>query len=268
MSNLKEIKITVKSGENFTPNSLMLRYAAMHLGVEFEHQRYFETGLKISGDLYKYDHWKIEPGEDGTETVTLFMRKAEKELYRWSIECSWPTAGCTESVSVLADGLLDAKQLAKEAFQQICGAPVDEIEISNNVLREKADLGLELYKAVKEHKGYEKAAKFIQLGADVNYRYLPDEYNYTPLHMAAYNADFLKVELLVEAGCEMNPLDLNGCTPLDLAIARHNYPHVVEYLFEKGAMRGLDVVLHQARERSEALASKVAEREKEALVRL
>lgn len=250
---LKELKVVVGSGENFTPNSLMVRYAALHSEAEFEHLRYFETGLRIGNDLYKYDHWKIEPGENGTESVTLYMKKMEKEFFRWGMMCSWPDAELAEHVSVLAENLRDAKRLAMEEFSKAFGAPMDEIRIENSVTREKADLGLELYRAVKEYKGYEKAARLIQMGADVNYRFEPDEFNYTPLHMAAYNADFLKIELLVEHGCDVNALDLDGATPLDLAIARHNYPHVVEYLEEKGAMRGLDVVLHNARYRSEQM---------------
>lgn len=261
MDNLKELKVAVKTGENFTPNSLMIRYAAMHMGVEFEHRQFFETGLKIDGDSYRYDHWKIEPGEDGQEIVTLYMRKLEKELYRWSVECSWPAVGYTERVSVLAESLRDAQQLAQEKFQASCGALPEETVMSN-VNREKADLGLELYRAVKNYySGYSEAKKFIQMGADVNYQFEPEEYNYTPLHMAAYNAALLKIELLVEAGCDVNALDIEGATPLDRAIARHNYPHVVEYLIEKGAMRGLDALLENAHKRSHAIAERVVEHE-------
>lgn len=248
-----ELKLTVKAGENFTPNSLMLRYAALHAGVELEHLQYFETGLKIGNDLYKYDHWRIEPGDEGTETVTLYMRKMEKELYRWSMDCSWPAVGYTESVSVLAESWRAAEQMAKEVFQNSCGALPEETEISN-VEREKADLGLELYRAVKDYYGgYAEMKRFIQLGADVNYRFAPEEFGFTPLHMAAYNGALLKIELLVEAGCDVNALDIDNCTPLDRAIARHNAPQVVEYLEEHGAMRGLDVVLLNARQRSELL---------------
>lgn len=250
MGTLKELKLSVGVFENFTPNSLMLRYAALHPGVVFEHRPYFETGLKIENNEYRYDHWKIEPGEDGQEVVTLYMRKAEKELYRWSMDCFWPAVGYSENVSVLAESEADARQMAQEAFQNSCGALPDETKIVN-IVREKADLGLELYKAARDYYGgYDKVAGLIQRGADVNYRFAPDKLSYTPLHMAAYNAALLKIELLVEAGCDLNPLAVDGTTPLDFAIARFNNPTVVEYLVEHGALRGLDVVLQNARERS------------------
>lgn len=259
MGALKELKVVVGSGENFTANSLMIRYAALHAGVEFEHLPYFETGLRIGNELYKYDHWKIETGDDGTETVTLFMKKVEKELYRWSVDCAWPAVGYSETVSVLAENLKDAQQMAQEKFSDSSGA-LSEETVMSNIAREKADLGLELYRAVKDYNsGYAEVARFLRLGADVNYRFMPDEYNFTPLHMAANNADLLKMELLVEAGCELSPIDANGSTPLDLAIARHNRPEIVDYLVERGARRGLDVVLENARERSKALVDKATE---------
>lgn len=263
MGALKELRLTVKDGENFTPNSLMVRYAALHSGVEFEHLPYFETGLKIGNDLYKYDHWKIEAGEDGTEAVTLFMRKVEKELFRWSMECVWPAVDYVQIMSVLAENVRDAKQLARELFGKSCGAPDNEIEIlTDSIVREKADLGLELYRAVKDYScGYAEVARFIRLGADVNYRFLPDEFNFTPLHIASYNADLLKMELLVEAGCDVNALDIDNCTPLDRAIARHNRPEIVDYLAEHGAMRGLDVVLENARDRSRETVEHIKEKD-------
>ena len=264
MSELKELKLTVKTGENFTPSSLMVRYAALHAGVEFKRLPDFESALRICGDLYKYDHWNVVPGEDGLETVTLFMRKLEKELYRWNVECSWPGV-VSENVSVLAESLPAAMQLAREAFGKICGAPDDEIEIlSDSIVQEKADLGLELYRAVKDYNcGYADVARFIRLGADVNYRYLPEEFGFTPLHVAAYGADLLKMELLVEAGCDVNALDVDGATPLDRAIARHNRIEVVDYLVEHGALRGLDVALEKARERSKTFVGKEGQRERE-----
>lgn len=248
----------VASGENFTPSDLMRRYAKENSGVEFGYNQYFESELKIAGEVYRYDHWAIKPESDGFESVTLFMCKKEKQLYNYYMTCNWVEGGYREEISVLAERLDEAWNKAKMEVQNKCGAPIDEISITGT-RRERVDLGLLLYKSVKAYGKDEQVADYIEMGADVNYRFEPEVFNYCPLHLAAYYADLGKITMLVEAGCDMNPMDKEGCTPLDLAIARHNYPHVVEYLEEHGAMRGLDVMLHNARERSKETVEHIKE---------
>lgn len=71
---MKEIKIQVARGENFTPASLMKRYADQTPGVTFEHGRFFTTFLRIDGKTYDYHHWGIT-AENGVEIVTLFLEE-------------------------------------------------------------------------------------------------------------------------------------------------------------------------------------------------
>lgn len=73
---MKEIKIQIARGENFTPNSLMKRYADQTPGVTFEHGRYFSTFLRIDGKTYDYHHWSIT-AENDVETVTLHLEEVK-----------------------------------------------------------------------------------------------------------------------------------------------------------------------------------------------
>lgn len=131
------------------------------------------------------------------------------------------------------------------------GFPIKEV-------REQENLGLFLYKAVKASGKYKEVERMIGLGANVNYRYMPEDYDYRPLHMAAYNADMKKVTMLVEAGCELNPVSVDGKTPLDLAMERHKRSDVVKYLVSHGGEHGtgfgksFDELLKDAEERSES----------------
>lgn len=67
-----QFQIPVTRGENFTPASLMKRYAACTPGVEFC-RSYFGNALlqmQISGKAYSYHHWSIA-AVNGAEVVTL-----------------------------------------------------------------------------------------------------------------------------------------------------------------------------------------------------
>ena len=73
---MKQIKIQVARGENFTPASLMKRYADHTPGVTFEHGRFFTTFLRIDGKTYDYHHWCIS-AENDVETVTLHLEEVK-----------------------------------------------------------------------------------------------------------------------------------------------------------------------------------------------
>lgn len=70
---MKQVKIQVARGENFTPNSLMYRYAKQTPGVTFEHGRFCTTFLRIDGKTYDYHHWSIT-AESGVGRLPLFPR--------------------------------------------------------------------------------------------------------------------------------------------------------------------------------------------------
>ncbi|HLG97401.1 MAG TPA: ankyrin repeat domain-containing protein [Bryobacteraceae bacterium] len=58
----------------------------------------------------------------------------------------------------------------------------------------------------------------------------------TPLMMAAVQADYRAVELLINAGAQVNATDIRGLTPLVLAVATdHADPRIVQLLLVKGA---------------------------------
>ena len=70
---MKEIKITVRAGENFTPAQLMKRYADQTAGVEFQRSVYGNAKLSIEGSAYYYHRWKISG-----EAVTLYLLECER----------------------------------------------------------------------------------------------------------------------------------------------------------------------------------------------
>ena len=70
---MKQIKIQVARGENFTPNSLMRRYAK-ETGAIFSCTFWGESELLIEGRAYTYHHWGIT-AENDVEIVTLFLEE-------------------------------------------------------------------------------------------------------------------------------------------------------------------------------------------------
>lgn len=99
------------------------------------------------------------------------------------------------------------------------------------------DTGYELYNAVKAGK-IEKIRELIRNGADVNYVFRPEEYGNTPLHMAAYFAMNDVIKLLIDNGAGVNSYSLEGKTPLDYAVERHNREETVSLLLRNGAIDG------------------------------
>lgn len=69
---MRQIKITVQHGENFTAAGLMKQYADQ-TGAEFQRSCCGAAELVIDGKPYQYHHWSIT-AENGTETVTLHLK--------------------------------------------------------------------------------------------------------------------------------------------------------------------------------------------------
>jgi uncharacterized protein YxeA len=99
------------------------------------------------------------------------------------------------------------------------------------------DKGYLLYNAVKAGE-IETVRKMISEDADVNYVFCPDEYAYTPLHMAAYFAMDEIIELLINNGADVNSFSMEGKTPLVLAEERHNRETTKYLLLNHGAIDG------------------------------
>lgn len=99
------------------------------------------------------------------------------------------------------------------------------------------DKGYKLYNAVKAGES-EKVRALIDDGADVNYVFQPEEYGNTPLHMAAYLAMNNIMKLLIDNGANVNSYSLEGKTPLDYAVERHNRAETVSLLLRNGAIDG------------------------------
>ena len=68
---MKEIKVSVRHGENFTAASLMKRYADQ-TGTEFRRSLWGAAELIIEGEKYQYDHWSVT-SENGADVVTLYL---------------------------------------------------------------------------------------------------------------------------------------------------------------------------------------------------
>ena len=101
-------------------------------------------------------------------------------------------------------------------------------------ITKRNEASLDLYNAVKAG-NLQDAKRAILNGADVNYTYRPEEYKYTPIHMAAYYADKKMLNLLIENKCDINPLSLDLETPLSMAQQRHGRENICELLLQHGA---------------------------------
>lgn len=117
----------------------------------------------------------------------------------------------------------------------------------------------ELYDAAK--KGvYALALNAIRFDANVNYVRFPKEYGYTPLHLAAYYGRLNIITLLIEHGCDLNPVSVDGKTPLALAKERHGRKAVIEYMEAHGC---LDFVPKESEKIAENGLSEAEEMERE-----
>ena len=68
------ISLTVSRGENFTPASLMKRYADRTPGVIFHYSYWGSALLAVNQRNYEYPHWGIT-AENGVEIVTVYLRE-------------------------------------------------------------------------------------------------------------------------------------------------------------------------------------------------
>lgn len=75
---MKQIKIQVARGENFTPASLMKCYAD-HTVAVFRRSFWGAAELVIEGRFYQYHHWSIT-AENGIETVTLYLEEVKHNV--------------------------------------------------------------------------------------------------------------------------------------------------------------------------------------------
>lgn len=73
---MKEIKIELIPGGNFTPSALMRRYADKTPGVAFTRGYFGNAQLVIEERIYQYHHWGIT-AENGAEIVTLFLEEVK-----------------------------------------------------------------------------------------------------------------------------------------------------------------------------------------------
>jgi len=87
-----------------------------------------------------------------------------------------------------------------------------------------------LYHAL-ECGNYDSAKIFVERGVDINAA-MPA--GWTLLHQAAVSGSLRFVELVVQAGCDMNPVTTSGKTPLTIAFELQQ-PSVVRYLIDHGA---------------------------------
>lgn len=63
---------TMKRGSNYTPASLMHRFAN-ESGIAQYSNHLGRAVLTICGKRYGFDHWNIADNGDGTETVTVYI---------------------------------------------------------------------------------------------------------------------------------------------------------------------------------------------------
>jgi hypothetical protein len=67
-----QIKLTVSRGENFTPGSLMKRYADQTPGAIHHYGHFGAHRLALNNRDYEYHHWSVT-ADNGADVVTLFL---------------------------------------------------------------------------------------------------------------------------------------------------------------------------------------------------
>lgn len=117
------------------------------------------------------------------------------------------------------------------------------------------NLDYKLYQSVKgsfRGRNLEEIKQYVRDGADVNYKFMPEEFGYSPFFWAAHNSDIAVMKFLKDAGADINAFNTSGKTPLDFAIKRHNDKPVVDFLISNGAKCGKDI-----RKEQNSLATKL-----------
>lgn len=62
-----------EENKNFTPARKIEQYAKDN-GLKCAITHFFTQYIVVNGLSYTYDHYKITPNGDGSETVTIFLR--------------------------------------------------------------------------------------------------------------------------------------------------------------------------------------------------
>ena len=107
------------------------------------------------------------------------------------------------------------------------------------------------------------AALLLETGADVN-AIADNSSRVQPLHSAVAGADFLIVQMLIDAGADVNARQNQGFTPL-MGAAANGHMEILDILVRSGADLGLQsdegkTALHFAREKDRAVAITFLER--------
>lgn len=58
---------------NFTPSSLIYEWCKSK-GLEYKMTFFFEQYVTVNGLDYKYDHWCIQPKDEETNIITVYLR--------------------------------------------------------------------------------------------------------------------------------------------------------------------------------------------------
>lgn len=77
MKNKYQINLKYSQNDNYSPHDCMVRYAKEN-NLKYGHTSYFSTYIRIKKICYVYDYWTIDKHSDGTETVTIFLKEAER----------------------------------------------------------------------------------------------------------------------------------------------------------------------------------------------
>src|SRR5436190_2229304 len=102
---------------------------------------------------------------------------------------------------------------------------------------QRTNLDFELVRAVR-YNDISKVKDFLRQGANVNVETKSESYyKYTPLHYAAYDVNVDIVRVLIEAGGNVNAVDYEGNTPLDVAIGLDRDDSIIKMLTSCGAKR-------------------------------
>ena len=66
----------VKRSQNYTPSSLMHKYAQQHPSTSFGYDKYNKPYLEVANVRYLYDRWRIIAISPNSEMVTVHLTQA------------------------------------------------------------------------------------------------------------------------------------------------------------------------------------------------
>ena len=75
---MKTVRLLRPRDENWTPASLLLRYAKEHANAGYKYGMYGKIYLRLEDKFYEYHHFNRALIDDDLKQVTVYLQEVEK----------------------------------------------------------------------------------------------------------------------------------------------------------------------------------------------